>query len=337
MTEVADLGETYEAALARVHHLEDQASSAQTLLHERLTQGNTRMEALRQTQHAVLEHMGALTHLLQGAQEHLAGPHAEAVASLAQIETTAEAQGMRLTESGEHLESAASALHGAAQSGQQALQAGLEEVRQGFTQGGTTITELLQQIRDTQEAMHNACVALTGHLEQAQQQAEAAHEAATHTLSRVAAHLADLQRVQITGLFDTLGTHLEQRQRELAEHLGLSANTLEQCCQLWQDQGTEATRRFSDQVSTVLHELEQYCTDRLQQELEDEVQAIIKAAVDALLEEIEETTLVMTFGSTLTTAMSPYLPELAAAKALVTTINHVLELQDKLTGGLLGG
>jgi len=63
---------------------------------------------------------------------------------------------------------------------------------------------------------------------------------------------------------------------------------------------------------------------------------MIKAAVDALLEEIEETILVMTFGSTLTTAMSPYLPELAAAKALVTTINHVLELQDKLTGGLHG-
>ena len=63
---------------------------------------------------------------------------------------------------------------------------------------------------------------------------------------------------------------------------------------------------------------------------------MIKAAVDALLEEIEETILVMTFGSTLTTAMSPYLPELAAAKALVTTINHVLELHDKLTGGLHG-
>ena len=67
MTEVADLGETYEAALARVHHMEDQASSAQMLLHERLTQGNTRIEALRQTQHAVLEHLGALQHLLQGA------------------------------------------------------------------------------------------------------------------------------------------------------------------------------------------------------------------------------------------------------------------------------
>jgi hypothetical protein len=322
VTEVADLGETYEAALARVHHLEDQASSAHTLLQERLTQGNARIEALRQTQHAVLE--------------HLAGPHAGAIASLAQVESTAGTQGTRLTESGEHLESVASALHGAVQSGQQALQAGLEEVRQGFTQGGTTITELQQQIRDTQEAMHNACVALTGHLEQTQQQAEAVHEAATHTLSRVAAHLTDLQRVQITGLFDTLGTSLEQRQRELTEHLGLSTDTLEQCCQQWQDQGTEAARRFSDQVSTVLHELEQYCAERLQQELEHGVQAMIKAAVDALLEEIEETTLVMTFGSTLTTAMSPYLPELAAAKALVTTINHVLELQDKLTGGLHG-
>jgi hypothetical protein len=337
MTEVAALGETYEAALARVHHLQEQASSAQMLLHERLTQGNTRIEALRQTQYAVLEHLGALQHLLQGAQERLAGPHVEAVASLEQVESTAAAQGTRLTESWEHLESAASALHGAVQSGQQALQASLEEGRQGFPQGGTTITELQQQIRDTQEAMHNTCVALTGHLEQAQQQAEAAHEAATHTLSRVAAHLTDLQRVQLPGLFDTLGTYLEQRQRELIEHLGLSADTLEQCCQQWQDQGTEAARRFSDQVSTILHELEQYCADRLQQELEHGVQAIIKAAVDALLEEIEETTLVMTFGSTLTTAMSPYLPELAAAKALVTTINHVLELQDKLTGGLLGG
>src|SRR5215471_13454164 len=209
MTEVADLGETYEAALARVHHLEDQASSAQTLLHERLTQSHARMEALRQTQHAVLEHLGALAHLLQGAQEHLAGPHAEAGASLEQVESTAAAQGTRLTESGEHLESTTSALHGAVQSGQQALQAGLEEVRQGFTQGATTIAELLQQIRDTQEAMHNACVALNGHMEQAQQQAEAVHEAATHTLRRVAAHLADLQRVQLPGLFDTLGTHLE--------------------------------------------------------------------------------------------------------------------------------
>jgi hypothetical protein len=101
-------------------------------------------------------------------------------------------------------------------------------------------------------------------------------------------------------------------------------------------QATLSANELTQRTTDILHGLAQHCTDKLQSELRHMVSQIIEAAVQELLREIGLSAVIMQTGTSITAAMSPWLPYLAAAKAALTTINQALEIKDKLTGGLSG-
>ena len=337
MTEVIDLADTYEGAEARLAHLTEQASTGREHLVERLAQGQARLAALGTTRQAVLEHVATLERLLQETQEHLAGDHLNAVTSLAQVEAATGEQGTLLTQAGQQWDNAQAELRAAVQSGQDTLQAGLEATCAAFAQGAATATELEQQTHRAQDEARTVFQALGQQLDHLQQQTGTLQASTEETLGHVRTQLTDLQTAQVAALFEAMRDQLSQQQRlALTAHFTSSDAALAAAWQSFTGQATLSANELTQHATDMLHGLAQHCTDKLQSELQHMVSQIIEAAVRELLREIGLSAVIMQTGASITTAMSPWLPYLAAAKAALTAINHALEIRDKLTGGLLG-
>lgn len=333
MTEVADLADTYEGAVARLHHLTEQASTARAHLAERRAQGEAQRAALQQAQAAVMGHLTALEGLLQSTQDHLASDHFDAVASLEQVETTAEAQRDLIAASGEHLESVRTALQTAVQSAQDTLQAGQDVTGQHFTQCAQDVTELEQQTRTAQAQVHGVFQALGEQIERWRQQA-AEFDAETATvITHLGEQLADLQTTQVTAQFEALETQIEQQRSNLVQHFTTGASALTQACQGLSGQVTMTATDLTQHITDVLRDLEQYCGHRLQDELRHTARQVVEALLTMLLHEIGDSAALMLLGAQTTSAMGPALPYIAAAKVFVTSINDVLDF----TGGILCG
>jgi len=61
------------------------------------------------------------------------------------------------------------------------------------------------------------------------------------------------------------------------------------------------------------------------QRIAQEFEKIVVDAVEALIADFAESIVMMTAGSAITAAVSPFVPEIAAAKTAVTAINDLLD------------
>jgi len=65
--------------------------------------------------------------------------------------------------------------------------------------------------------------------------------------------------------------------------------------------------------------------DELMQQLEDAFKEMIEEFVRELIEDVIESIVMMGVGQAITTALAPYVPILAACKAIVGVINDLLD------------
>jgi gas vesicle protein len=74
-------------------------------------------------------------------------------------------------------------------------------------------------------------------------------------------------------------------------------------------------------IASTVEVVEKEVTGRIQEEIEQ----VIVGSVEGLIADFADSIITMQVGSTITAAVSPWVPELAAAKAVVTTIDDLLE------------
>ncbi len=157
-----------------------------------------------------------------------------------------------------------------------------------------------------------------------------AHDTATTTMTaiqdagqHVASNLSELAQTtfghfndigqQLTGDDGLLGhfTHLTDSAEQGYNQLGDFMSGL----------GDQLTQEVEGIIQDTVQVIEQEVFQRIQQEFEK----VVIEAVEGLIADFAESIVMMTAGTAVTTAISPFVPELAAAKVAVTAINDLLD------------
>jgi uncharacterized coiled-coil DUF342 family protein len=331
MAEVADLADTYDGAVARLHQLTEHAHTGRDHLAQQMAQSEQRRATLDQTRTLILGHLASLQQVLQESHDRFAGDHLDAVVSLGQVEETVKEHSSTLSEASQQTSGAIINLRTEIQAGQETLRAELEGTRDEFTQSTEAATELGQQVRTAQDEAHQVFQTLLQQCEQLHQQLDALQSDATAAVARVGEHVAQAHTARVETLFAALSTDLSQQQRAtFASHFSASESTLTEVFRSFTDHANTTATTLSSRASEVLQGLERHCADTLQQEMRGVLNDAVENAVRELLQEIGVTTMIMQTGASITSAMAPILPELAAAKLAVGTINDALDAVNNL-------
>ena len=83
---------------------------------------------------------------------------------------------------------------------------------------------------------------------------------------------------------------------------------------------------MQQRATEILSNAAEYFENTLTSELDQVFQDAIKDAVQAIIEEIAESLGMMELGASITSALTPILPEILAAKALMEVIKGALSL-----------
>jgi phage-related protein len=160
--------------------------------------------------------------------------------------------------------------------------------------------------------------------------ANTAQETATTTMTaiqdageHVASNLSDLAQTTF-GHFNEIGNQLVGDDGLLGHftHLTDSAEQgFNQLGDFMSGLGDQLTQEVEGIVSDTVQVIEEEVFQRIQQEFEK----VVVEAVEGLIADFAESIVMMTAGSAITAAITPFVPELAAAKVAVTAINDLLD------------
>ena len=127
-------------------------------------------------------------------------------------------------------------------------------------------------------------------------------------LGEFSSELTDNQLEEISSGFDELNSNFEQ---------------------MFTSFGTDTADlgdKLKDTLNEVLEDAQDYAGEQMKSKITESFQDAIEDTVKAMMEEAVENTIMMSFGTTVTSALSPLLPAIAAAKVAVGAIKSVMEL-----------
>lgn len=213
-------------------------------------------------------------------------------------------------EHGERLESSA----------QQLLDEGFGVADQAVETAGGTLQDLRGRADTSYEELGAKVVELTTTV-------QATGEATTGTLADAAEQThGDLFELINTGFgsFTEVTDHLVGEDGLAGAFGGFGADLEGGFAQLGNSVaglGDQLIGQVDGLIESTVEVVEKEVTGRIQEELEQ----VIVGSVEGLIVDFADSIVMMQVGSTITAAVSPYVPELAAAKAVVTTIDDLLE------------
>lgn len=218
-----------------------------------------------------------------------------------------------------------------------------------------TVTAALDQIQSAREAKHGEVQAgaeeFLEELGSLREMLDTAHQTEVteftsfeeHTgemQERLHQHRAEMDDVHGTAHSDIGTTHLERVHQEASDHFAEVSGTMSETLT---SQFSELTGNF-EQIhqtfdATVVHLVEDLVNrftesaERLGQHIETEardklteaIETCVRECVEAFMAEIIENITMMSVGASVTASMTPVLPMLIAAKALISAINDILE------------
>jgi len=136
---------------------------------------------------------------------------------------------------------------------------------------------------------------------------------------------------ELTDITENVIKHLEESIEEDAQNL---ANTVESAVednveQLYQTLITE-TDEIQNKLQQTSHDvfgdLIANLTEKIKSDINQQLQDLQESAINNLMMEVEAGMLITTVGVTVTSALSPYLPQLQAAKVATEQIKSVLDM-----------
>jgi ElaB/YqjD/DUF883 family membrane-anchored ribosome-binding protein len=139
----------------------------------------------------------------------------------------------------------------------------------------------------------------------------------------ISGNLSDLAQ-QTFGNFNEVGQNLVGDDGLLGHFTHLT-DTAEQQYNALGDLMGSLGDQLTQEVEGIISDTVQVIEEEVMQRLVQEFEKVVVEAVEGLIADFAESIIMMTAGTAVTTAISPFVPELAAAKVAVTAINDLLD------------
>ena len=233
----------------------------------------------------------------------------------------------------------------AAQAEELLVKTQLELLHSMFTDGQTQLDGHIQQHLDAHHVFQDAAQSFAGSIEQVSGEAD-------HAREQYIAHVTDMHQT-LTGLAEKVfgsATALDHSVREAqTEALNKAATefhslidshlqghlpstfqeTAQQLTQHVHDLGQHATAagdNLQHELATFLADMTHYAQQEVHDKIEQKFQQLIHEALAFILQEIEQTIMTTTIGVTTTTALSPFIPELAILKKVLDGLKEAIKI-----------
>jgi len=187
-----------------------------------------------------------------------------------------------------------------------------------------TVTSKVNDLRTHAESAYND---LHGKVNDLQNHA---HETATNVMNQIqdaGQHVVGDLSQTATSLFDNFHQVSDQLTGDdgLLGHFNHLTESAEHGFGQMGDMMSHLGDTLVQQGEQIITDTIQFVEQEVMQRLAQEFEKIIVDAVEALIEDFVESIAMMTLGSAITAAVSPFVPEIAAAKTAVTAINDLLD------------
>jgi len=139
----------------------------------------------------------------------------------------------------------------------------------------------------------------------------------------------------ITNIFETAYSEFtsalhDTHTSELTQGVSETHDALTGAYEHFHEESSNAANNLMETVGHTISEMGTHVGQEIHQGIEEAAGHAIEQALEGLIEDIVSSIAMMGIGEATTAAMSPIIPELAIAKAIVHTIDELL----KLLGGL---
>lgn len=134
-------------------------------------------------------------------------------------------------------------------------------------------------------------------------------------------------RSTFDGDFSALNSAIDaQLVQQLTDQLSNLESQLESFSGDLDQEITDLAENFSERVSGVFDELQEYARDQFTSQIADSIENLMKDVVASFMAEIVESIVMTEAGAATTSTLSPMLPYLAAAKAALGTIRKMMDM-----------
>jgi hypothetical protein len=210
-----------------------------------------------------------------------------------------------------------------------ALQAGFDDLsEEGYGAAGSTVDDLEELVGNLKDEAEEQFGNLETALEGFRRDAEAARNATVDVFADVADEVKDTLTSAVDTGFETFTGGLTAGAQLLEGGLGNLGDLFDAGFSGFQNAAEQIGEMVMDTGKTILTDAQQHVQDELLNTMNDAFSNMVEEVVAGLIQEIVESTVMMTAGSAITTAIGSFVPALVAAKAIVGTINDLLEILD---------
>ncbi len=208
----------------------------------------------------------------------------------------------------------------------------LDDAAQQLQEGGFEVADhsleaaggALQDLRGRADASHEELIAKVDELSTTVQ---ASGEATSNTLADAGEQTqGDLLELMTTGFgsFNEVTDHLLGDDGVLGAFGGFGADLEGGFGQLG-DYVSGLGDQLVEQVDGLIDNTVQVVDQEVSKRIQDELEKVVVGSIEGLLAELADSIGTMSVGSAITAGISPFVPELAAAKAVVSTIDDLLD------------
>jgi uncharacterized phage infection (PIP) family protein YhgE len=182
----------------------------------------------------------------------------------------------------------------------------LDQAHTEFDQTHNEYLQHVQQMRGVMQTLTDKLYGSAGHFDESIRSTQMVHveKAATELQALIDSHAHG----HIPSEFEQAGTQLGTLTHNLGEH----AKT--------------AQTNMQHEIETMMKELKEYAEHKFEDQVHAAINKLIHETLTWVMQEMIETTTVVTVGVTTTTAMSPFIPELAILKKALDGIKEAIKV-----------
>lgn len=185
--------------------------------------------------------------------------------------------------------------------------------------------ELGDDVAEGQQATAQTCSQLTGNLSQAQEQLDQAQVAAEGAADRLEGELAGSLQDSLQNLFASYSEMVSARLRDsFLDKLGDVETGLKDLADDFDDEVQTLAEQFSERVAKVLEELKTHAGDKLDDEIKQALEDVVRDAIADFVSEVAESAAITKIGAASTTALAPHVGELLLLQKATGLINSIL-------------
>jgi hypothetical protein len=287
-------------------------------------------DALNEKDEAAETQLADFTKTVEGFTEGFGASQLETIGSLDKmIETLGDLVEDRLGDAIKTINEIEEEVEKAVDTFSSALQSGFDDLEEeGYGAAGSAVDDLEELVGNLKEEAEEQFGNLEEALEGFRREAEAARNATVDVFEDVADEVKDTLTSAVDTGFETFTGGLNAGAQLLEGGLGNLNDLFDAGFTGFQNAAEQIGEMVMDTGKQILGDAQQHVQDELLNTMSDAFSNMVEEVVAGLIEEIVESTVMMTAGSAITTAIGSFVPALVAAKAIVGTINDLLEILD---------